>query len=242
MFYDSFANRKRNKYGKILFAKLFEKLAKVAVGYSPITILEVGIGQGIFYEKLKKEIPQMEYTGIEAGDTLYEEAKEKGINVVKCFVPPFPEELERGGFDMVVMFNVLEHFVNYREVLDVLNGINDMLKPGGKVLIAYPCARDWGTCFFECDYSHSYETTQYRTENLLHDSGFKVIGSDSYRACFNNFRPFFYILSRLIDFCAFLSIGKRIAFKKTILTVAEKIHPPARPPPPRPPNLPQNQP
>ena len=228
MFYDSFANRKRNKYGKILSTKSFENLAKVAAGYSPAKILEIGIGQGIFYEKLKKEIPQMEYTGIEASDTMYDEAKKKGINAIKCFVPPFPAELERNGFDMVVMFNVLEHFVNYREVLEVMNGVSELLKPNGKFLLYYPCARDWGTCFFECDYSHSYATTQYRTENLLHDSGFKVIGSDSYRACFNNFRPFFYIISRLVDLFPFLSIGKRIAFKKTVLTVAEKIpSPPA---------------
>jgi len=222
MFYDSFAKRKRNKYGKILVEKFFEKLAKTAAGYSPIKILEIGIGQGIFYEKLKKEIPQMEYTGIEAGETLYEEAKIKGINAIKCFVPPFPEELERGGFDMIVMISVLEHFTDYREVLTALNGINGLLKPNGKLLLSYPCARDWGTCFFECDYSHSYPTTQHRTDNLLLDSGFRVIKHVSYRGCFNNFKLFFHILSQLVNSCSFLSIGKRIAFKKTVLTIAEK--------------------
>jgi ubiquinone/menaquinone biosynthesis C-methylase UbiE len=223
MFYDSFANQKRNKYGKIIVGKTFEKLAKTVASYSPITILEVGIGQGIFYEKLKKEIPQMEYTGIEAGDTLYEEAKEKGINVVKCFVPPFPEELERGGFDMVVMSHVLEHFIDYREVLEVLTGINGLLKPNGKLLLFHPCARDCGFIdFFDAEYSHSYVTTRNRVDNLLYDSGFQVIKRDSYRACFTNFKAFFCILSKILNLCTFMYIKTRSTFSKNLLTVAEK--------------------
>lgn len=202
--------------------KVFEKLAKISAGYSPIKILEVGVGKGILYEKLKKEIPQMEYIGIEASDTLYEEQKKKGINSIKCFVPPFPQELEKDGFDMVIMSHVLEHFVDYREALKVINGINDLLKPGGKLLLFYPCARDYKIDFFDQDYSHSYITTRHRVDTMLEDSGFQVIKSDSLRACFNNFKWFFGILSGMINLCTFINTRTRNTFNKNLLTVAEK--------------------
>jgi len=223
MFYDSFSGRKRNGLGSFLVEKTFEKLAKIAAGYSPVKILEIGVGKGIFYEKLKKEIPQMQYTGIEASAAMFEETEKKGINAIKCFVPPFPPSLEKGSFDMIIMSHVLEHFRDYREVLEVLSGINALLKPNGKLLLFYPCARDYGIDFFDCDYSHSYATTQNRVKDLLFDSGFKVIKRDAYRACFNNFKLFFYILSKAVKFCAFLNIRTRNTFGKNPLTIAEKI-------------------
>jgi 2-polyprenyl-3-methyl-5-hydroxy-6-metoxy-1,4-benzoquinol methylase len=223
MFYDSFFNRKKNRLGSLLVERLFEKLAKIAGKYFPIKILEIGIGNGIFYEKLKKEIPQMEYTGIEANNTMFEEAKKKGIDVIRSFIPPFPQNLEKGSFDLIIMSHVLEHFRDYREILEVLNGINALLKPSGKLLLFYPCARDYGIDFFDCDYSHSYITTQSRVKDLLFDSGFRIIRQDFYRACFNSFRLFFYILSRAMNFCSFLNIRTRNTFQKNLLTIAEKV-------------------
>jgi len=223
MFYDNFAKRKRTKLGGFLVEKTFEKLSKTVAEFSPVKILEIGIGQGIFYKHLKKQIPNIEYTGIEPSNTLYEEAKSNGINAIKCFIPPFPPALEKGSFDMVIMSHVLEHFMNYREVLDVLGGINDLLKQNGKLLLVHPCVLDYGNDFFDYDYSHTYITTRRRTNNLLLDSGFRVIKEDSYRACFNNFKWFFYIISKLVNCFAFFSIKMRITFKKNLLTIAEKI-------------------
>jgi len=136
MFYDHFLTRQRTKLGSFLVQKGIEKWARTALESSPVKILEIGVGRGTFYEQLKKENPLMEYTGIEACGMLYEEAKSKGINVIKCFVPPFPQELERDSFDLVVMMHVLEHFRDFREALEVLKGINGLLKPKGEA-VAY---------------------------------------------------------------------------------------------------------
>jgi len=222
MFYDSFSNRKRNRLGSFLVEKTFESLAKIAASYAPVKILEIGIGKAVFYEKLKQKIPLMEYTGIEAGDALYKEAKDKGINAIKCFIPPFPQELEKGSFDLIAMSHILEHFKDYKEVLEVLSGINALLKPKGKLLLFYPCARDYGIDFFDCDYSHSYITTQNRVKDLLSDSDFKIIKRASYRSCFKSFNLFFYLISKAVSFCAFLNIKTRNTFKKNLLTIAEK--------------------
>jgi len=222
-FYNNFAKRKRTKLGSFFVEKTFEKLSKTAAEYSPVKILEIGIGKGVFYKHLKMRIPQMEYIGIEASDVLYEEAKSKDINAIKCFVPPFPPALEKGSFDMVIMSHVLEHFMNYREVLDVLSEIHNLLKQNGKLLLFHPCVIDYGNDFFDYDYSHSYITTRNRTNNLLLDSGFRIIKEDSYRACFNNLKWFFYIISKLVNCFAFFSIKMRITFKKNLLAIAEKI-------------------
>jgi len=229
MFYDSFAIRKRTKFGSFLVQKAIEKWVKVALESSPIKILEIGVGRRQFYEQLKKENPQMEYTGIEASDTLYEEAKNNGINVIKCFVPPFPQELMRESFDLVVMIHVLEHFRDFREATEVMKGINDLLKPKGRLLLICPCARDNGIEFFDCDYTHSYITTENRINMLLQDTGFKAVKWDSYRACFNNFKWFFYIASRIVNFLAFFlrygsyrSIKVKMTLSKNLMVVAEK--------------------
>jgi len=164
----------------------------------------------------------MEYIGIEPSDILYEEAKSKNINAIKCFVPPFPQTLEKGGFDLVIMSHILEHFINYKEILEVLSGVNGLLKPNGKLLLFHPCALDWGNDFFDCDYSHSYFTTRNRTDSLLLDSGFKIIKRDSYRACFNNLKCFFCIISKIVNCLAFFNLKMRVTFKKNLLTIAEK--------------------
>ncbi|MDR3000634.1 MAG: class I SAM-dependent methyltransferase [Fibromonadaceae bacterium] len=221
MFYDTFAKRKRTGLGNFLIEKTFEKLAKIAAKDSPVKILEIGVGRGVFYEQLKKEIPQMDYTGIEASVPLFEAAKSKNINVIKCFIPPFPS-LEENSFDLIVMSHVLEHFRDYKEVLDVLSGVNNLLKQNGKFLLFYPCAKDWGKDFFDCDYSHSYITTKNRVDSLLADSGFQVIKRDSYRACFNNFKCFFLLFSKIINCLAFFNIKMRVTFKKNLLTIAQK--------------------
>ncbi|MDR2582800.1 MAG: class I SAM-dependent methyltransferase [Fibromonadaceae bacterium] len=222
-FYDSFAKRKKTKLGSFFVEKTFEKLSKIVAEFSPVKVLEIGVGNGILYEHLKMQIPSIEYIGIEPSNALYEKAKSKNINAIKCFVPPFPQVLEKGSFDMVIISHVLEHFRDYREILDVFGGINDLLKQNRKLLLFHPCALDWGKDFYDCDYSHSYFTTKNRTENLLLDSGFRIIKQDSYRACFNNLKLFFYIISKLVNCFAFFSIKMRITFKKNLLTVAEKI-------------------
>jgi len=229
MFYDFFVTRKRTKVGNFLVQKAIEKWVKVALESSPMKILEIGVGRRTFYERLKKENPQMKYIGIEAGDKLYEEAKSNGINVIKCFVPPFPQELEGECFDLVVMIHVLEHFRNFREAVEVLKGINGLLKPKGRLMLICPCARDNGMEFFDIDYSHSFITTENRINGLLQDTGFQVIKWDSYRACFNRFKMFFYILSKAVNiFAFFLRYGSyfcikvKTTFSKNLMVIAEK--------------------
>lgn len=223
MFYNHFAKRKRNKLGSFLVKKTFEKLAKIVAKDSPVNILEIGIGKGIFYEQLKKEMPEMNYTGIEASAALFLEAKNKNINAINCFVPPFPDVLENNSFNLIIMSHVIEHFKDYKEIFDVLKSVNNLLKQGGHILLFYPCAIDYGMDFFDGDYSHSYITTKNRINSLLEDNGFCVVKNDSYRACFNNFKLFFFLLCKVINCFKFLNIRVRHTFRKNLLTIAKKV-------------------
>jgi SAM-dependent methyltransferase len=217
MFYDFYLNRPAGKLAKFQAQRLIPKLAKPALKglkENP-KVLEIGVGRGDFAQYLKNA----DYIGIEANKTLCGRLNEKGFNVICAQVPPFPSELEKGSFDLVVMCHIFEHFMDYKEALKVLGEIFDLLKPGGRLLLFHPDYLDWGADYFDGDYSHSLILTRNRVDSLVQDSGFKVIHRDGFRSFFNGFKPFSWCLSKLMN-C--LRGKPKIAFKLNLLTVCEK--------------------
>ena len=96
-------------------------------------ILEVGSGTGDFLFRLQNELG-VNCTGLELNLTAIQKAKDKGVNVINERIESFAKK-NAGKFDLVCMFQVLEHLTSVKEVLEAcLN----CLKPTGYLIVSVP--------------------------------------------------------------------------------------------------------
>jgi SAM-dependent methyltransferase len=96
-------------------------------------LLEVGCGTGFVLRALEKEFPEKLVTGMDLfleGLRLANQRVTCGLVQGDLAAPPF-----KGGFDLVGMFDVLEHIEDDRGVLDHLF---KLVKPGGSLLLTVP--------------------------------------------------------------------------------------------------------
>ncbi|BCY19361.1 MAG: class I SAM-dependent methyltransferase [Chloroflexi bacterium] len=96
-------------------------------------ILEVGCGTGFVLRALEKEFSTMHVTGMDLfleGLRLASKRVTCGLVQGDLAAPPFMD-----GFDLVGMFDVLEHIEDDRAVLDHLY---HLVKPGGSLLLTVP--------------------------------------------------------------------------------------------------------
>ncbi len=93
-------------------------------------ILDIGAGDGLFLDRLG---PNFEKFAIEGSIHTRNLLIEKGINVLQNF----DEALEKnvGTFDLIVMFQVLEHIAEFNVFLE---NIQKLLKPKGKFIVSVP--------------------------------------------------------------------------------------------------------
>lgn len=222
MYYDHFAKHRNTRLGERFVQQLFSRLAQWSLAGLPpdARVLEIGIGRGNFAAHLFRiGGHDLRYTGIEPNATLCEQARSEGLDARACMVPPFPADLEKGSFDLVLMSHVLEHFRDHNEALSVLAEIHSLLKPGGRFVLFYPDYLDYGSDYFDVDYSHSLILTRSRAENLVTDSGFSITRQEGFRAHLRGSGFFGWALARSIDWTAgnlYRMTGKRIFFKAKI--------------------------
>jgi SAM-dependent methyltransferase len=213
--------------------RLIPKLVRPALKGLPSNakVLDIGVGRGDFAQYLKGI--DVDYTGIDANKILCDRLNEQGFNTICSTIPPFPQELERGTYDLVIMSHLLEHFINFKEALEVLSEILALLKPGGRFLLFSPDYLDNGADYFDTDYTHSLILTRNRVDELVRDVGFKVIHKDSFRSFFHGIKPFSWLMSKFMNcICGTLLCitGNRKFFKLKItlqlnlLTICEKTN------------------
>lgn len=104
------------------FIKQMDKNKKV--------ILDIGGGQGFFFDLLQLQFPDFEYRVIEPNEELAQVCINKGYKTIIDFVENVSEW--ESEIDFIVCFEVFEHIVN---PIDFLGKFKRMLKPGGKLLI-----------------------------------------------------------------------------------------------------------
>ena len=95
-------------------------------------VLDVGFGNGNFLAFSKKK--NWEVTGIEINKNLIDIALEKGFDVIHC---KSLEQFNSDTFDLVVAFDVLEHF-DHNSVEMFLREIKRILKNDGIFLAKFP--------------------------------------------------------------------------------------------------------
>ncbi len=174
-FYNHYSQDKTTKAGLRLAAALNQHLFDFAGMEASQSVLEIGPGRGLLADICRRE--GVRYTAIEPNVQMAESLRSRGAEVIEAMVPPLPP-LER-KFDYIVMNNVLEHMNDTREALSVARQIRDCLVPGGRFVVCSPDYLNMRSEFFNCDFSHSYVTTQRRLAQLLLSAGYDATKTES---------------------------------------------------------------
>ncbi|AUP77858.1 class I SAM-dependent methyltransferase [Flavivirga eckloniae] len=141
-------------------------------------ILEIGMGNGFFVKDLLKTADDLNYTGVDFSPIMIDEANVINKPFIDSGIVRFEQaSIEKlpfndNTFDYITTTNTLYFWPtpedNAKELLRVL-------KPGGKILVAYRSK----SCIDQLELS-KYGFTKYEisdVENLLSKSGFKQISS-----------------------------------------------------------------
>jgi len=97
--------------------------------------------------------------------------KESDFTNANIFCVPFPDE----SFDIITMWEVLEHLPKYSEQL-AFQELNRILRPGGHLLISTPNDKLLGILLDPAYYLDGHRHyPQQKIESLLHRSGFNVV-------------------------------------------------------------------
>jgi phospholipid N-methyltransferase len=166
-FYDHFVLDKPTRLGSWIAKSLCKQVYRSAEIEQPCSVLEIGPGRGPFADLCLQN--SVEYSAVEPNRQMAGSLEKRGARIICETVPPLPALDTQ--FDAVVMINVLEHMNSMQDALQITAQIKDVLKPKGRLVICSPDYLNLRHNFFNCDFSHSYVTTQRRLEQLLANAG-----------------------------------------------------------------------
>ena len=132
-------------------------------------VLEIGVGGGANLASLYP--PDVELVGVEPDPVLAERARQRGVAPV--FVgglPKLPPQLNGRLFDLICLFDVLEHIAEER---DALSAIRDRLTPEGQLALTVP-AYQWMWGRQDVVSHHFRRYTANRLRHALNACGFDI--------------------------------------------------------------------
>lgn len=149
MSYDAFAStfsqsRKNLRWGEIeYFVEYMKNIFPTPMtmgdwgGFSPISILDVGCGNGRFIDSLESSEPPCSYLGIDASTGMIEEAKKlHPNNTFQVLDMKHLEELSgEEKYDIIVFIASFHHLHTVQERAEVLEKTKKLLKRWGVVLM-----------------------------------------------------------------------------------------------------------
>jgi len=132
-------------------------------------VLEVGAGSGANLYALYP--PTARVWGLEPDPAAAERARQRGtIPILTGSLEALPPPLDRMAFDVIGLFDVLEHIADDRRAL---GDLRTRLRPDGHLLLAVP-AYQWMWGRQDMVSHHFRRYTRRRLEALLRASGFAV--------------------------------------------------------------------
>ena len=144
-----------------IVVQLFERF----VGRGDRRILDVGCGTGAMLPHLR---PFGRPQGIEQDAGLVRLGRERGLNVT---VRDFPKETLDDRFDVVSLFDVLEHLPDDRAALAAARS---MLAPGGRLVLTVP-ALPWLWSPHDVAVGHRLRYDRSLLRRRLEASGFTIV-------------------------------------------------------------------
>ena len=153
--------KNRNKIITRLIKKYFPTMNSFA---------EVGCGTGFVLHSVRKSFPDAKITAIEIYANALEHARSRipDARLIQADVHNFPFKKE---FDLVGMFDVLEHIDND---LSALKNLRHSLKPGGGILVTVP-QHKWLWSASDTLACHRRRYTRNELDEKLRNAGFRPI-------------------------------------------------------------------
>lgn len=148
---------------------IVEKLEELPIATQPGPILDVGCGEGLFFDQLSRF---GEVEGIELEEALSDGSRD-GHRIYTC---PFDESFEPGKqYSLILMLDVLEHLANPARALA---NVRRLLRPDGVFLATVPALPVLWTKHDELNH-HVTRYTAKRLRALVESTGL-VVETDRY--------------------------------------------------------------
>lgn len=142
-------------------------------------VLELGVGKGWFaHVCLEHGHP---YQGVEVNEEQCRRLKDEGLEVTCGKVPPVPVQPPEGGFGLIYSAHLLEHLPGSQAVHELFVDCAGLMADGGVLAMLFPDAMAMGKHFWNCDYTHSFPTTERRVAQAMADAGLEVAAA--HRLC-----------------------------------------------------------
>ena len=204
--------------------KLLQFVGSLSAQHSqPLKILDVGCGYGANLAPLHQLGHQV--MGAEINAIIVGENRKKSL---QCFTPTELKTNGTGGFDLIVMSHVIEHFTP-ESLIKFVDEYLDLLKPNGHLLIVTPLLTDYfyddfdhvkpyQPLGFKMVFSTELAQVQYYSRNklMLKDLWFRKSFYRIHHARGRHIRSFDSAVLKLIDYtCIFFYLLTLRQFGKT---------------------------
>ena len=139
------------------------------------SIVDLGCGCGALVLFLQ-QTGYRNVLGVETSPDQIEFARQSGVNsVVSGDLLPFLRDSASEVFDVVVVFDVIEHFCK-DEVLEIMDQAHRVLRPRGRLIVHAPNAEGiFGSRIFWSDFTHEMAFTREGLRQLACASGFSSL-------------------------------------------------------------------
>lgn len=112
--------------------KYFDEL-----NFNPISILDLGCGNGRFGEFIKERYPGIEYTGIDFSSELIKKSENDIGNFQVVNITDLEAIKTLGQYDLVVMMAVLHHIPSRKLRSEIIDELYNHLKPDGMMVMTF---------------------------------------------------------------------------------------------------------
>jgi SAM-dependent methyltransferase len=172
-FYKSFSEKQLTSYGSGRRSRIERHRLALLERYAtpPGSMFEIGPGHGTLGELAVKS--GWRYTAVETSPFLIEVLRNKGLDVIESWTPPFP--MADAVADVIYADQILEHMRGIDDARQFTGEALRCLKPGGHFFVVVPNYLKERGFFWDVDYTHNFVTTPRRMQQLLYDGGFEVL-------------------------------------------------------------------
>jgi len=157
------------------FDCFLEDLNQLRNDAAPLTLLEIGCGEGLMLQKLQG---RAQTWGLEINTEAVRVAESRGLRIMPMTLETFQSRFPELTFDVVAFFQVIEHVEN---PFLFLHSVKRVLRPGGRMYCSIPHPRRYQLLLQRERWDYPpHHLTRFSKEGiarLLERAGFELTGT-----------------------------------------------------------------